>query len=85
MALPHWLTRVNLAFGNRLLRPFAAFLPGFGDVLAAGGCRVRNRGRWVALTSPRRFSDPRRREVPFLVRPILGLLRVSEFVELRAI
>lgn len=123
MALPHWLTRVNLAFGNSLLRPFTAILPGFGvlehvgrrsgarrqtpltvfrhgeryvialtygpdvqwvkNVLASGGCRIRNRGRWVELTSPRRFSDPRRRDVPFLVRPILALLRVSEFVELR--
>lgn len=84
MALPHWLARVNLAIGNRLLRPFTGILPGFGvlehvgrrsgvrrqtpltvfrhgdryvialtygpdvqwvkNVLAAGGCRVRNRG-----------------------------------------
>jgi deazaflavin-dependent oxidoreductase (nitroreductase family) len=125
MALPHWLTRVNLAFGNALLRPFAGIVPGFGvlehvgrrsgvvrqtpltvfrygaryvvaltygpdvqwvkNVLAAGGCRVRNRGRWVELTEPRRFSDPRRQQVPVLVRPILGLLRVSEFVEFRRV
>jgi deazaflavin-dependent oxidoreductase (nitroreductase family) len=123
MPLPHWLTRVNLVFGNRLLRPFAAMLPGFGviehvgrrsgtrrqtpitifrrgkryiialtygpevqwlqNVLAAGGCRVRTRGRWVTLTAPRRFRDPRRRAVPLLVRPVLALLKVSEFVELR--
>jgi deazaflavin-dependent oxidoreductase (nitroreductase family) len=122
--LPHWLTRVNLAFGNRLLAPFTAHLPGFGvlehvgrtsrtlrrtpltifrrgpdryvvaltygpdvqwlrNVEAAGDCRVRTRGRWVRLVEPRRFTDPSRRAVPLLVRPILALLRVTEFVDLR--
>ena len=28
MPLPYWLTRVNLAFGNRLLAPFTAYLIG---------------------------------------------------------
>jgi len=28
--LPHWLTRVNLAIGNRLLARFAGWLPFFG-------------------------------------------------------
>jgi hypothetical protein len=27
---PHWLTRVNLAIGNRLLARFAGWLPFFG-------------------------------------------------------
>jgi len=126
MPLPHWLTRVNLAFGNRLLAPFTAFLPGFGvlehigrqsgtvrrtpltifkrgpdrfvialtygtevqwlrNVLAAGECRVRTRGRWVRLAAPRRFNDPSRREVPWPVRPILRLLGVTEFLELRRV
>lgn len=124
MPLPYWLTRVNLAFGNRILAPFASFLPGFGvlehvgrtsgtarrtpltifrrdpnryvialtygsdvqwlrNVEVAGGCRVRTRGRWVRLAEPRRFTDPSRGAVPLLVRPILALLRVTEFVELR--
>lgn len=30
MALPHWLTRVNLAVANRLMAPLAARLPWFG-------------------------------------------------------
>jgi deazaflavin-dependent oxidoreductase (nitroreductase family) len=30
VALPHWLTRVNLAFGNAIMSPFAARLPGLG-------------------------------------------------------
>jgi len=52
------------------------------NVIAAGGCRVKVRGRWVRLSEPRRFTDPSRRVVPFVVRPILALLRVREFVEL---
>jgi deazaflavin-dependent oxidoreductase (nitroreductase family) len=124
MPLPHWLTRVNLAFGNRILAPFTAHLPGFGvlehvgrksrtvrrtpltifrrgpdryvvaltygpevqwlrNVQAAGQCRVRTRGTWISLAEPRRFSDPSRREVPWLVGPILRLLGVTEFLELR--
>ena len=30
MALPHWLTRVNLVLTNRLIGPFAGWLPWFG-------------------------------------------------------
>jgi deazaflavin-dependent oxidoreductase (nitroreductase family) len=30
VALPHWLTRVNLAVTNNLTRPFAGRLPWFG-------------------------------------------------------
>ena len=126
MPLPHWLTRVNLAFGNRLLAPFTTYLPGFGvlehvgrrsgtvrrtpltifkrgpdwfviahtygaevewlkNVIAAGECRVKTRGRWVRLAAPRRFTDPSRREMPWLVRPILRVLGVTEFVELRRV
>ena len=52
------------------------------NVEAAGSCRVRIRGRWVALTSPRRFRDPSRRAVPVIVRPFLAVLGVTDFVEL---
>lgn len=30
MPLPHWLTRANLVAINRLIAPFAAWLPWFG-------------------------------------------------------
>ncbi len=123
MALPHWLTRVNLLLTNKLTRPIAGRVPWFGvlehvgrrsgtvrqtpinifpradryaialtygpevewlkNVLAAGGCRVRIQGRWVPLTDPRRFRDPRRRAVPPIVRIPLTMLGVEEFVELR--
>ena len=126
MALPHWLTRVNLAFGNRLLAPFAAHLPGLGilehvgrrsgtvrrnplaiirrgpdryvvalwygpdvqwvrNVLAAGTCRVRTRGRWIRLAEPRRFHDASRREIPWFLRMVAWVVRVEHFVELRLV
>jgi deazaflavin-dependent oxidoreductase (nitroreductase family) len=62
MALPHWLTRVNLAFTNRLTRPLAARLPWFAVVEHVGrrsgqlrqtplNAFDRGSGRWtVALT-----------------------------------
>lgn len=53
------------------------------NIQAAGGCRIRSLGRWIEVVEPRRFRDTSRAEVPWLVRPFLGLLRVSEFVELR--
>jgi deazaflavin-dependent oxidoreductase (nitroreductase family) len=53
------------------------------NILAAGGCRVRIQGRWLQLTAPRRFRDPRRRRVPPIVRLPLRVLGVEEFVELR--
>ncbi|MBA2631629.1 MAG: nitroreductase family deazaflavin-dependent oxidoreductase [Chloroflexi bacterium] len=52
------------------------------NVEAAGGCRVRTRGRWIDLVEPRRFRDRARRAMPLIVRPILAVLRVDEFVEL---
>ena len=53
------------------------------NVMAAGGCRLLSRGRWIEVVEPRRFADSSRSSVPWLVRPVLALLRVSEFVELR--
>ena len=53
------------------------------NVVAAGGCTLVTGGRRVRLTDPRRFRDPRRRRMPWIVRVGLGLLSVSEFLELR--
>jgi hypothetical protein len=72
MALPHWLGRFNLLVTNRVR-----------NVLAAGGCRLCTRGRWVELTAPRRFRDPARRSVPWPVRPVLWLIGADWFLELR--
>ncbi|WP_193314926.1 nitroreductase family deazaflavin-dependent oxidoreductase [Georgenia thermotolerans] len=48
------------------------------NVLAAGGCRVRTRGRWVELTNPRLVHDPGRTWAPPVVRQILGLTRTPD-------
>jgi len=52
------------------------------NVIAAGGCEIETRGRKVKLRDPRRFSDPRRSQIPIPVRWILGLFRVDEFMSL---
>jgi deazaflavin-dependent oxidoreductase (nitroreductase family) len=53
------------------------------NVVAAGGCRLLVRGRWLAVGEPRRFHDSSRSHVPWLVRIPLAVLRVDEFLELR--
>jgi deazaflavin-dependent oxidoreductase (nitroreductase family) len=53
------------------------------NIVAAGGGRLLSRGRWVDLVEPRQFRDPSRSSVPLIVRPMLALLRVSDFVEMR--
>lgn len=55
------------------------------NVIAAGGCRLLSRGRWVEVTEPRQFRDASRSSVPWLVRPMLMILRVSDFVEMREV
>jgi len=55
------------------------------NVIAAGGGRLQSRGRWVEVTDPRRYRDASRSSVPWLVRPMLALLRVTEFVEMREV
>ena len=55
------------------------------NVVAAGGGRLQSRGRWVEVTDPRQFRDASRSSVPWLVRPMLALLGVSEFVEMREV
>lgn len=53
------------------------------NVQAAGGGRLLSQGRWVAVVEPRQFRDASRSSVPLLVRPMLAILRVSDFVEMR--
>jgi deazaflavin-dependent oxidoreductase (nitroreductase family) len=53
------------------------------NVLAAGGCDAVIRGRRVHLVGPRIVHDPQRRPVPAHVRGFLGLVGVTDFVELR--
>jgi deazaflavin-dependent oxidoreductase (nitroreductase family) len=52
------------------------------NVLAAGGCQVETRGRLIQAGLPRVVVDRRRHEVPAVVRPVLAMLGVDEFLEL---
>jgi deazaflavin-dependent oxidoreductase (nitroreductase family) len=52
------------------------------NVLASGGCSLITRGRRVQLTNPRLRHDAQRRAMPAPVRVILGLVNVSDFLEL---
>jgi deazaflavin-dependent oxidoreductase (nitroreductase family) len=54
------------------------------NVLAAGSCQIRTRGKMVTLTDPSVLADPTRSRAPALVRPILGLVEVTGFLVLRA-
>lgn len=64
-----------------------ALIYGLGDwarnVLAAEGCQLETRGRTVRLTDPRLVRDPGRTAVPIPVRPLLAIVRVTEFVHFR--
>jgi deazaflavin-dependent oxidoreductase (nitroreductase family) len=53
------------------------------NVLAAGTLDVRTMGRDVHLVEPELFHDPERHEMPALIRPFLGFMRVTEFLRMR--
>jgi deazaflavin-dependent oxidoreductase (nitroreductase family) len=55
------------------------------NVLAAAGCEMETRGRRIRVHDPRLVTDPSARLVPLLVRPILRLLRVTEFLLMRPV
>jgi deazaflavin-dependent oxidoreductase (nitroreductase family) len=55
------------------------------NVLAAGGCEIRTRGRDISLVDPELFVDPTRHLMPLPVRVILRLNRVNEFLRMRAV
>jgi deazaflavin-dependent oxidoreductase (nitroreductase family) len=52
------------------------------NVLAAGGCSLTVRRRQVRLGNPRLVRDESRRDVPAVVRSMLGLIGVTEFLYL---
>jgi deazaflavin-dependent oxidoreductase (nitroreductase family) len=52
------------------------------NVLAGNGCVLEVRGRRVRLVDPRIVRDESRRGVPPVVRTVLGLLGVSDFLRL---
>lgn len=52
------------------------------NVLAKGECEFETQGEIIHLVNPRIVHDEERREMPPLVRFPLGLLNVSDFLEL---
>jgi deazaflavin-dependent oxidoreductase (nitroreductase family) len=54
------------------------------NVLAAGGCELRTRGRAVQLVSPRLFQDEARRDIRPLERQVLRVIGVADFLSLTA-
>ncbi len=53
------------------------------NVLAAGELDVRTVGRDLHLVEPELFHDPARSEMPALIRPFLGFMRVTDFLRMR--
>ena len=53
------------------------------NVLAGGEATLEKRGGRIGLTDPELITDPERRLMPFPVRQVLGLMRVSEFLRMR--
>ena len=54
------------------------------NIVTAGGCEMRVRGRDVRLVEPALFVDPDLRLMPRALRVLGRLNRVSEFLRMRA-
>jgi deazaflavin-dependent oxidoreductase (nitroreductase family) len=54
------------------------------NVLAAGGCELRTRGRTVRLVSPRLYHDEDRRGIRPFERQVLRVLNVADFLALKS-
>ena len=53
------------------------------NVLAAGECDLRTRGRRYHLINPTIYVDAQRRDLPAPIRTILTMTNVTEFLSLR--
>ena len=53
------------------------------NVVAAGEATLEVRRRKIRLVDPELLVDPERRLMPPVVRQVLGLMRVSEFLRMR--
>ena len=53
------------------------------NVLAAGGCELRARGRTMQLTSPRLYHDESRAGIRPLERQVLRIIDVADFLSLK--
>jgi deazaflavin-dependent oxidoreductase (nitroreductase family) len=53
------------------------------NVLAAGGCELRTRGRTLRLVSPHLFHDQGRRGIRPVERQLLRIMGVADFLSLK--
>jgi deazaflavin-dependent oxidoreductase (nitroreductase family) len=53
------------------------------NVLAAGEATLEKGRKRIRLVEPELIVDPERRLMPFIVRQVLGVMRVSEFLRMR--
>ena len=53
------------------------------NVIAAGGCEIRTRGRRIVLGPPRVVEDPSASVAPRWVRPALRLMGMRQYAILR--
>jgi deazaflavin-dependent oxidoreductase (nitroreductase family) len=54
------------------------------NVLAAGECELRTRGKKYQLSAPKVVRDPTRRRFPLPVRVILRIVGADEYIEIAA-
>jgi deazaflavin-dependent oxidoreductase (nitroreductase family) len=52
------------------------------NVLVAGGCELRTRGKNYQLSAPKVVRDPTRRRLPIPVRLVLRIVGADEYMEL---
>jgi hypothetical protein len=52
------------------------------NVLAAGGCELKTRGKTYQLSAPKVTRDPTRRRFPVPVRVVLRIVGADEYMEL---
>jgi deazaflavin-dependent oxidoreductase (nitroreductase family) len=52
------------------------------NVLAAGGCELKTRGKKYQLSAPKVVRDPTRRRFPTPVRVVLRIVGADEYMEL---
>lgn len=53
------------------------------NILAAGGCDLRTRGRTIRVTAPRLYHDETRRGIRPAERQVLRAIRVADFLSLK--
>lgn len=70
--------------GVRIALTYGADSDWVKNVLAAGGCQLHTRGQHLRLSEPQLVHDPDRSGIRPPERAVLHLLKISDFLDLRA-